>query len=174
MFIDAFIAIAFLILVFSLIAKTRTHEPVEEVAEIPPLPNTGSGPWMNLSERIFDPSDARWLRDELAFPKLAEALTLERKRLAICWLEALQASFDQVVRTRDATPSEVPGGASPESWQLLWLTIRFQFLVSYALFVVRLFGPYHRLIPSFSWLSLGRESERGFRGPAYASGRTLR
>ncbi len=70
----------------------------------------GSGHWLDLSERIFDPSDARWLAEELAFPKLAEALILGRKRLAIRWLEALQASFDELVRTPELSPSEASRG----------------------------------------------------------------
>jgi hypothetical protein len=54
----------------------------------------------------------------------------------------------------------------------LWLTGRFQILVSYALFVVKLFGPYHRLIPSFSWVPIHREGDPSFRRAALAQGRS--
>ena len=110
--------------------------------------------------------------EELAFPKLAKALTLGRKRLAIRWLEALQASFDEVVRAPEFAPSEAPEAISPGSWQMLWLTIRFKLLVSYALFVVKMFGPYHRLIPSFSWVPFPQGSERSIRRPALANSRS--
>jgi len=115
----------------------------------PLCPSIGNGRWLNLSERIFDPSDARWLAEELAFPKLAKALMLGRKRLAIRWLEALQSSFDDLVRTPESAPSQTPQHTSAGSWKMLWLTLRFKLLISYALLVVKLFGPYHRLIPSF-------------------------
>ena len=170
--IYAAIAIAFLILVLGLFGKKRPQEPDECMPDNHYAPSIGSGRWLDLSERIFDPSDAHWLQDELAFPKLAKALTLERKRLAIHWLEALQASFDEVVRTPELTPSEPPEASSAGSWQMLWLTIRFKLLVSYALFVVKLFGPYHRLIPSFSWVPFSQETERSFRRAALANSRS--
>jgi hypothetical protein len=170
--IYAAIAIGFLILVLALFRKTRSHEPDECMLENRSAPSIGNGHWLALSERIFDPSDARWLQEELAFPKLAKALRLERKRLAIRWLEALQASFDDLVRTPELAPSEAPEVISAGSWQMLWLTIRFKLLVSYALLVVKLFGPYHRLIPSFSWVPFSQGSERSFRRAALAGSRS--
>ena len=104
-------------------------------------PVSANGRWLDLSERIFDPSDARWLEEELAFPKLAKALMLERKRLAIRWLKALQASFDELVRTPEIVPGEAAEAASAGSWRMLWLTIRFKLLVSYALIVVKIVWP---------------------------------
>jgi hypothetical protein len=169
--IYAAIAIAFLMLVLGLFRKTRSHEPEECLPDNPYAPSIGSGHWLQLSERIFDPSDARWLQEELAFPKLAKALRIERKRLAIRWLQALQASFDDLVRTPEFAPSEAPESISAGSWQMLWLTIRFKFLVSYALLVVKLFGPYHRLIPSFSWVPISQGSEPSFRRAALAGSR---
>jgi hypothetical protein len=170
--IYAAIAIAFLILVLGLFRKTRSHEPDECIPHKPSAPSIGNGRWLDLSERIFDPSDARWLQEELAFPKLAKALRIERKRLAIRWLQALQASFDDLVRTPEFAPSETPLEASIGSWDMLWLTIRFKFLVSYALLVVKLFGPYHRLIPSFSWVPFSQGSEPSFRRAALAGSRS--
>ena len=168
------ISITFLVLVVCLLRKPRSVDQEDVLLESGSTRSFGNGSWLNLSERIFDPSDARWLSDELAFPKLAQALKLGRKRLAIRWLQALQSSFDALVRT----PGLDSGGESEampaESWKLLWLTVRFKLLVSYALLVVRLFGPYHRLIPSFSWIPLSLGSERGFRRTALAVGRNAR
>lgn len=173
MLIYAAIAIAFLIVVLGLFRKSRSHELDECLPENRSAPSTGNGRWLDLSERIFDPSDARWLAEELAFPKLAKALIFERKRLAIRWLEALQASFDDLVRTQESSPSEATEASSAGSWQMLWLTIRFKLLVSYALLVVKLFGPYHRLIPSFSWVPFPRGFERSIRRPALADNRSF-
>jgi hypothetical protein len=172
--IYAAIAIAFLILVLCLYGKPRSHEPEEGLLDNNLAPSAGKGRLRYLSERIFDPSDARWLAEELAFPKLAEALIIGRKRLAIRWLETLQASFDEVVRTPELTSSQLPEVSPIGSWQMLWLTVRFKFLVSYALLVVKVFGPYHRLIPSFSWFPFSRGSERSFRRVALANGRGSR
>jgi hypothetical protein len=155
------VAIAFLLLVISLVRKSRSLETEEPLAEKVKPPHIVNRRWVDLSERIFDPSDVRWLAEELAFPALAKSLTLARKRLAIRWLEALQASFDDLVRTPALTPDQPAEAVS--SWKMLWLTVRFKALVSYALLVVKLFGPYHRLIPSFSWVPLPSADEGSFR-----------
>ena len=164
------IAIAFLLLVLALFRKTRSRQRDVYIPD-GPVPNIGNGRLLDLSERIFDPSDARWLAEELAFPKLANILKLERKRLAIHWLEALQESFDEVVRTPELNLSETPEAASRGNWKTLWLTVRFKILVSYALLVVKLFGPYHRLIPSFSWFPHYREDGRSLQRTALAHNR---
>jgi hypothetical protein len=166
------IAIAFLALILGLLRKTQQHDPDDVLIEKSYAPTIGNRRWLDLSQRIFDPSDARWLQEELAFPKLAKALTLGRKQLAIRWLEALQASFDDLIRTPEFMPSEVPETSSAAAWQMLWLTIRFKLLISYALVVVKLFGPYYpRLIPSFGWVPLSRENGTSFRRPALANSR---
>ena len=172
--IYAAIAIAFLILVLGLFRKTLSHEPDECMPDNHPTPSTGNGRWLHLSERIFDPTDARWLANELGFPKLANALVIDRKRLAIRWLEALQAAFDDLVRTPEISPNEAPKAGSVGSWQMLWLTFRFKISISYALLAVKVFGPYHRLIPSFSWVPFSPRSERRFRRPALANSRSSR
>jgi len=172
MLIYTAIAIAFLILVIGFLRKPQPRDLDETFTEKSYAPSIGNGRWLDLSERIFDPSDARWLQEELAFPKLAKALRLGRKRLAIRWLRALQTSFDDLVRTPELAPSEAPEAISPGSWQMLWLTIRFKLLVSYALLVVKLFGPYHRLIPSFSWVPFSQRGERSFRRAALAGSRS--
>jgi hypothetical protein len=172
MIIYTAIAIAFLLSVLGLIRKTRSQESDEFIPDRHSAPSIGNRRWLDLSDRIFDPSDARWLAEELAFPKLAKSLSLERRKLAIHWLETLQASFDEVVRTPELDPGEAPAASSAGSWRMLWLTLRFKFLVSYALLMVKLFGPYHRLIPSFSWLPFSRESEPRFRRAALANNRS--
>jgi len=173
MLIYGAIAIAFLILVIGFVRKSLNQEPEEAQTEASYAPRVGNGRWLALSERIFDPCDARWLAEELAFPKLAKALTLDRRRLAIHWLEALQGSFDQLIRTPVFAAN---GGLDPSgvtSWRMLWLTLRFKLLVSYALFVVKVFGPYHRLIPSFSWVPFSRPSPHHL-SPTFVSNRSTR
>jgi hypothetical protein len=155
--IYAGIAIAFLVLVLSLLVRARPETTSERVPENDYAQCVGEARWISLSECIFNPSDARWLREELSFPELARSLTRARKQLAIQWLKTLQASFNSLVRT--AAPLQDSGANSIESWRLLWLTVRFQFLLSYALLIVQLFGPYHRLIPSFSWIPFLKEGE---------------
>jgi hypothetical protein len=172
--IYAAVAIVFLTLVMALRRKPQPLDPDEALTAKSYAPNIGNGRWLYLSERIFDPSDARWLAEELAFPSLTDALIRGRKRLAIRWLEALQASFDELVRTPDLNRNEEPEANSAGSWKTLWLTLRFKFLISYALLVVKLFGPYHRLIPSFSWVPFSPGSERSFRRAALANGRSSR
>jgi hypothetical protein len=156
--IYAGIAIGFLLLVLVFLARTRPENPDEHPAEKDFTQCLGDARWLDLSERIFDPSDARWLSEELAFPKLAISLTHARKQLAIRWLKALQASFAELVRRPEPESSEPPPSDSAPSWQMLWLTVRFQVLLLYALVVVELFGPYHRLIPSFTWIPFPEKS----------------
>jgi hypothetical protein len=157
--IYAGIAIAFLGMVLALLLRARSENTDEGVPEKDYAPCVDEARWLNLSECIFNPADARWLRDELSFPGLALSLTRARQQLAIQWLKALQASFNTLVRTTALSPLENPGANSMEGWRLLWLTVRFQFLLSYALMIVKFFGPYHRLIPSFAWVPFLKESE---------------
>ena len=107
--------------------------------------------FLSLSERLFNPSDYLWLRDELGFPHLATVLARSRKQLAIQWLRTLNDSFEALVRTPEPVPSNGRTDIPEDSWKLLWLTLRFHGLILYALAVVRLFGPYHRLIPALDW-----------------------
>jgi len=174
MLIYSTVAVIFLILIVVLVRRGQLPDPDEALTDNNSTPNLGNGRWLDLSARIFDPSDARWLEEELAFPKLAKALVTARRNLAIRWLKGLRASFDEVVRVREEGRSESPDGNTPSGWQMLWLTYRFKFLIAYALFVVRLFGPYHRLIPSFSWVPLPQGDERSFRRPALADSRGSR
>jgi len=165
------IAIIFLGTVLYLLRRTRAEEQVKSTPQRDFCNHLGDAQWFKLSERIFDPSDARWLRDELSFPKMAKSLTVVRKQLAIRWLEALHASFAERIRRPDITTSQSTGADSNASWRILWLTVRFQFLLCYALLVVRLFGPYHRLIPSFGWIPSPSGRDSRLRRPALVGGK---
>ena len=109
---------------------------------------------LSLAERILDPSDYYWLRDDLGFTSLAESLRRNRQRLALKWLKAVRRSFNEIVRTPEPVSHARTADGTQASWQLLRLTLRFHLLLSYAFLVVRFFGPYHRLIPSLGWMHL--------------------
>lgn len=174
MIVYAAISIAFLVLVIVLVRKSRRTSWDEFFSEADYRERIGSPRWLDLSDRIFDPSDARWLEEELAFPRLAKVLVLRRRRLAIRWLESLQVSFDDLVRTPTDAPGDTPESSPVGSWHLLWLTVRFKFLVSYALVVVKLFGPYHKLMPSFSWSAFARRKASSFQRTLFAESRGSR
>src|SRR5689334_1639463 len=143
------IAIAVLVLTVSLVRIAPSHvtEESQQAAE-PWRPGEGiNASFLQLGDKIFDPRDYRWLRYELSFPGAASNLARHRKRLATEWLTSLRNSFQELVRT-----PEPESESTLSSWKLLWLTLRFHLLISYALFVIRFFGPYHELIPSFAWL----------------------
>jgi hypothetical protein len=171
-FIYAAVAIAFLILVLGFLRKPGAPD-LDEVAEERTrfAPRVSNGRWLDLSERIFDPADIHWLEQELVFPRLAQTLRNDRKLLAIRWLEALQASFDELVRTPEIGSSESPEAGAAPYWQMLWMTIRFQLLITYALFMVRAFGPYHRLIPSFAWVPIAKTVASRISHPELAGSR---
>ena len=173
MLIYPVVAVAFLILLMGVRGNRRSPESDTDLAPMHAASSIQSRRWLALSERIFDPSDARWIEDELAFPQLAKSLVSARKLLAIRWLEALQTSFDGLVRVRETSPVEAAAAQSAGGWQMLWLILRFKALVSYALFVVRVFGPYHRLIPSFAWVPV-LQGEGAFERPAWAVNKTQR
>ena len=67
--------------------------------------------------------------------------------MALQWLRALRRSFDELVRVPETPQDREAASESVPSWPLLWFTLRFHLLVSYALLVVRVLGPYHRLNP---------------------------
>jgi hypothetical protein len=110
------------------------------------------GPGLALAERIFDRTDYLWLRDEVGFPALADSLLRSRRQMALNWLGAVRKSFDELIRTPGPVPSAQDPASAPESWDLLQLLLRFHLVLGYAIVVVRFFGPYHRLVPSFSWM----------------------
>ena len=87
--IYAAIAIAFLILVIGFLRKPLLDDPDEALTQKSYAPCVSNGRWLDLSERIFDPSDARWLAEELAFPKLAEGLDIGAQALSDPLAESL-------------------------------------------------------------------------------------
>ncbi len=107
---------------------------------------------LSLAERIFDPADYLWLRDKVCFPHLARLLKRSRRQMALICLKGLRRSFDDLVRVPETPSARYQAEDNFQRWQLLWLILRFHFLLGYAIVVVRLFGPYHRLVPSLRWV----------------------
>jgi hypothetical protein len=145
--IYALVAILLLVVSVVLFRKGTSSSP-EVVAEEPP---GGIGQLdvtsLRLAERIFDSSDRDWLRKELCFPEAAVVLERHRKALAIQWLKNLRNSFKEFVRTPEHPAEAFVAQNAPSSLELLALTLRFHLLINYALLIVSLFGPYHRMIP---------------------------
>jgi len=107
---------------------------------------------LSLSEKLFDPTDYLWLRDQAGFPGLAESLYRVRRRLALECLKALRQSFDDLLRTPEPLVPIGWTGYSREAGRLLGQTVRFHLVLTYAQLVVRFFGPYHRLVPAWRWM----------------------
>jgi hypothetical protein len=147
----AIIAILIILLIAALVRGPAPEGPGTAWEEDDRAFGVQDDRFLSLSERLFDPSDYLWLRDELGFPHLASVLARSRKQLAIQWLRTLNDSFEALVRTPDPVLSNESTDIPQDSWKLLWLTLRFHGLILYALAVVRLFGPYHRLIPALDW-----------------------
>jgi hypothetical protein len=166
------IALAALVLTVSLAraGMRRVTEDSLQAAE-PRCHAVADASFLQLGDKIFDPQDYRWLRHGLSFPGAAEELARHRRKLATEWLKTLRNSFQEMVRMPESDSGDSASESALSSWRLLWLTLRFQFLVGYALFVVRFFGPYHQLIPSFAWmdslprLALREEESRAVRHP---------
>jgi hypothetical protein len=118
-------------------------------------------PGLTLAERILDPSDYLWLREELGLPELSRALRRSRQRMALKWLKAVRGSFHELIRTPEPSLAHGATGDTRAGWELLRLTLRFHLILGYAFLVVRFFGPYHRLVPLFDWMhSLPSHAER--------------
>ena len=145
-------AIALLLLaVVVYLARPRHAGPIDEIEICSgEVEASWEGLDLSLAERIFDRTDYLWLKDQVGFAPLAESLLRSRTEMALRWLRAVRNSFDKLVRIS----GELPGKETParESWTLLLLTFRFHLVVGYAILVVRLLGPYHRLIPSLGWM----------------------
>ena len=150
-FLYSIIALLIIVVVALLLRPGREDAASEDKISQEHVAGLWEGLGLSLAERILDPTDYYWLRDELGFPSLAESLRHKRQHLALKWLKAVRSSFNEMVRT----PEPISQGRTPSgtegSWQLLRLTLRFHLFLSYAFFVVRFFGPYHRLIPSLRW-----------------------
>ncbi len=152
----AYAGLALLILVLLVVLARPKRPLVVAGEEVGPARATDEWDvrWLDLAGQIFDSADYLWLRDELRFPRLAKALLSSRKHLAIRWLKALRTSFNELVRTPDFPAAEGTTENAPAGWRLSWLAVRFQLLLNYALLVVWIFGPYHRLIPVPNWRRL--------------------
>lgn len=107
---------------------------------------------ITVAERIFDPTDYWWLKRQVGFPQLAESLRQSRRRIALVWLDAVRRSFDDLLSSPDPPASPAAHTHRMEIWSLLRHALRFHLVLAYARFVVRFFGPYHRLVPSFRWM----------------------
>ena len=148
-----YVALAVFVLALAVILACQRRSPASIEVENQWAPGSGllDCAVLQIVERIFDPADYRWLQDEIKFPQLAATLARKRKEMALRWLRGLRISFNELVRS--PRPDNAVGrDDDPSDWALLLLTLRFQLLLGYAVLVVRLFGPYHRLVPSFGWL----------------------
>jgi hypothetical protein len=145
------IALLTIVIVALLLRPGRDASPAGRARDTISAEGLWDSAGLSLAERILDPADYYWLRDELGFPTLAESLREHRKRLALDWLKAVRRSFVEMVRTPESLAPGSPEAGKQESWELLRITLRFHFFLIYALLVVRFFGPYHRLIPSLGW-----------------------
>jgi hypothetical protein len=159
------LAVAFLVLA----AWLAREKPPREGADLETEANLAEclfgANCLDLANRIFDPADYRWLQDELCFPQAAALLARDRKDLAIKWLKALRNSFRELVGVGDSEGAENGFANKLSSWQWFGLTVRFQLLLLYALIVVRLFGPYHQLVPRLGRIhSLRSLANHGVRG----------
>lgn len=145
------LALAFLGLVFWLAREGKSRQEADSQADPELAACVFEGKYLSIINRIFDPADYLWLYHELCFPEAARALARSRQELAIKWLQALRGSFNTIVRQAEPVSGDSALGRD-SSWQLLWLTLKFHILINYALLVVRHFGPYYRLLPSFGWV----------------------
>ena len=150
--IYALLSILLLVLAAVLVRQSHEAGPAEIEGERDYFQDRWDGPSLTLAERLFDPADYVWLRDRVQFPHIARFLVRSRKQMALRWLKALRSSFDDLVRTPEPTTSDGRATEPLQNWKLLWLILRFQCLIGYAMFVVRFFGPYHRLIPPLGWV----------------------
>lgn len=151
-------AIAVLVLALALLLARRSKEAPPDLES---RRKFGQDLWedagLRLAEKVFDSGDYFWLRDEVGFPELAGILKRTRQDMALKWLQALRRSFHTLVLIPEATPAGGETESSLNSWKMLWLTLRFQFVLAYAIFVVKYFGPYHRLIPFVQWARINPE-----------------
>lgn len=147
----AYSALAVILIVLVAILLRRSPSPVRP-RELRPDYSRGvlDGSNFALALRLFDSSDFLWLRDAIGFPQLAWELERQRRRLALCWVEDLRREFLEHVRTPD------PQIHDEDPFRLrrarLGATLRIHLLLVYAHFVIRFFGPYHRLVPPLDWL----------------------
>ena len=146
------IALLVVILALVLVRRSQARGPGEIESDHEVAQGLWEGSGLSLAERILDPADYLWLRDELGFPQLARVLGRSRRQMALKWLKAVRRSFDELVRTPEPGPVGGPPSDTAESWQLLRQTLRFHLVLGYAFLVVWFCGPYHRLILPLGWV----------------------
>lgn len=165
-FILPYIVVAVLILAIAVILARPSRNPIDIEPESEKEYNRGllDKSRLDLAERIFDPVDYRWLRDDLCFPQLARVLARHRKEMALQWLRGMRSSFNELIR--EPFPVRETGGADEglPGWAMAFLTLRFHAMLTFAIIMVLTFGPYHGIIPSFDWL-------RAASGAKYRKGR---
>jgi len=152
LFIYPTFALLILVAVVFLIRSRRADAIHDAEVRLDEVGAFWEGPELALAERIFDHADYLWLRDDVGSPAVAQSLLQHRRQIALRWLSAVRRSFDELVRTPEPASPGSAVAATPGSWQLLRLTLRFHCILGYAFLIVWLFGPYHRLIPSFGWI----------------------
>ena len=152
------IALLIVLLLVLLVREVKSDEVSGLVGEKEDIELWWDDKFLNLSERIFDSMDYRWLREEIGFPDLARSLARFRKKLALRWLRAFRRSLGETLLVpRHFRPG---GGASHffRRWRLLLLTLRLHIILGYATLVVYLFGPHHLTTLAFSWMRFIPES----------------
>jgi len=143
--VEVLCVLAVLVLSYRLGRRRGLLHPESDAESTRGLPETHG---VGLASQIFNSADYFWLK-RIGFPDLAERLQYDRQELAMRWLKALRKAVNDLVRTaQPLTPGAQP---SDSGWRVLFLTLRFHLLLSYAQAVVYLFGPYHSLVPSLSW-----------------------
>jgi len=147
----AFIALLLVLGLVVFLRRSAGDQPGDEASQ-----DLVRGLWdpagLNVAERIFDPADYFWLRDQVGFPRLAESLYRTRRQMALDWLRAVRQSFNELLRTPEPGLSEDEGPARTETGAMLRQVLRFHFVLTYAYLVVCFFGPYHRLVPGFRFM----------------------
>ena len=153
-FILPYVVIAVLILAIAVMLARQDHSPIDVETETGKEFNRNllEKSCLDLAERIFDPADYRWLRDDLCFPQAARALARHRKEMALRWLRGMRSSFNELVR--EPLPIGEMGGPDEglPGWAMAFHTLRFHAMLSFAMIMVWTFGPYHGIVPSFNWL----------------------
>ena len=124
-----------------------------------------------LAERIFSPADYFWLKNEVGFPGLARSLRRTRQRMALEWLRLIRCSFNELLKTPDLPAAAEEEAARFAGWVVARHAVRFYLVLGFAYLVVRCFGPYHRLVPTFGWLrplQIGKVAKPSY-GPVHSS-----
>lgn len=160
-FILPYVVIAVLILAIAVMLARQDHYPIDVETETGKEFNRNllEKSCLDLAERIFDPADYRWLRDDLCFPQLARVLARHRKAMALRWLQGMRHSFNELVR--EPLPIGEMGGPDEglPGWAMAFHTLRFHATLSYAIIMVWTFGPYHGIVHSFDWLRIASVAE---------------